>query len=193
MLDNFIKHIGKNIQLNEEDIELLHAVLQIKHFKKKEFLLREGEISKAFFFNLQGLIRLFYLNDGEEKTAYFYPEKTFVSAYSSFVNQKPASLNLQAATEVVVVEISIAASEKLLHYSGKFDVMARIAMEEELINHQAIIASLLCLKPADRYLHLLNANPTLFQQIPQRFIASYLGVKPESLSRIKKRIFDKKS
>jgi len=193
MLNIFTEYLSKYIDLSDDDIKLMHEILVIRHFKKREYLLQEGKVSKSFFFNLAGLIRLFYVNGGEEKTAYFYQEKNFVSAYSSFVHQQPSELNLQAATDVSVVEISVEAAQQLLAHSTKFDAMARIAMEQELINHQAIIASLLTLKPAERYARLLNENPVLFQQIPQRYIASYIGMQPESLSRMKKRIFDKKS
>lgn len=177
--------------LSEEEIDFIRPLLPIRTFRKGEFLIRAGEISKSFFYNAAGFVRLFYLIGGEEKTAYFYGEGSFISAYSSFMKQEPCSFFLQAAEDTDVVVISVEASEKLLGYSTRFEKLARIAMEEEMVSLQEIIASLLTLSPEKRYLDLLKSNPEVFQKVPQIQIASFLGVKPESLSRIKKRSMER--
>ena len=187
MLQYFIQHLQQFVSLNDMDIQFIKQIIPVQSFHKRELLLAEGEISKAFYFNLSGFVRLFYINKGEEKTAYFYPEKTFISAYASFTQQIPSQLNLQATESTTLAIISLEASRQLLAYSPKFEILARVAMEEELINHQEIIASLLTLNPEERYFHLLDKNPAIFQRVPQRQIASYIGVTAESLSRIKKR------
>lgn len=190
MLTRFIKYLQQHVPLNEQDIDFLYKVLSVKSFKKGTILLSEGQISTAFYFNLTGFVRLFYLKNGEERTAFFYPQNTFISAYESFVHQTPSRLNLQATEQTTLVEISVTAATQLLQYSPKFEALARIAMEDELITHQKIIATLLTLTPEERYYNLLDENPLIFQKVPQHYIASYIGVKPESLSRIKKRHFE---
>ena len=193
MLDQFLDFLHSFVALNSKDRELVRQVLQIKNYKKGSFLLAEGEISTAFFFNLKGLIRLFYNRTNGEKTAYFYPENTFISAYESFTRQKPSKLNFQAMAETTVVVISAQAAQTLLAHDPKFDMIARVIMEEEMIAHQRIIESLLTLSPEERYFQLLDENPDIFQRVSQHYIASYIGVAPESLSRIKKRHFNRKS
>ncbi len=188
MIEQFIQHLQKYVSLDESDVNLLHQVLVIKHYKKGTLLLPEGQIAKAFYYNLEGFVRLFYLKDGLEKTAYFYPKGTFISPYESFVRQTPSKLNLQATEQTSLVEITINAAAQLLQHSQKFDLLARIAMEDELIVHQRIIQSLLTLSPEERYANLLEESPQIFQKVPQHYIASYIGIKPESLSRIKKRM-----
>lgn len=192
-METFLQHLNQHLSLTAEDESFLREHLRTRDFPRGEMLLSEGEVSKTFFFNAEGIVRLFYLREGEERTAYFYPEGTFISAYESFVRQEPSKLNLQAMERTILVEISFEAAAALLQYSNKFDVLARIAMEDELISHQRIIAALLTLSPEERYAHLLEENPAIFQRVPQRHIASYLGVKPESLSRIKKRATRNKS
>jgi CRP-like cAMP-binding protein len=187
MLEAFIQFLSKSVSLTPVDISLLQDVLKVKSYKRGEFILQEGEISQAFYFNLKGFVRLFYLRNGEDKTAYFYPENNFISAYESFVKQEPARLNLQAMEKSQLVEVSIEASRKLLAHSPKFEAVARAAMESELINHQRMVEYLLAENPETRYDLLLEENPDIFQRVPQRYIASYIGIKPESLSRIKRR------
>lgn len=188
---DFIERLASFMTLTHEEIELLRDKVPIRTYQKGEYLIKAGEISKSFFFNASGFVRLFYLLNGEEKTAYFYGEGSFISAYSSFLKQEPCSFFLQAAEETQVVVISVEASEAILTYSPKFEKLARIAMEEEMVSLQEIIASLITLSPEKRYLELLKRNPEVFQKVPQVQIASFLGVKPESLSRIKKRSMDR--
>lgn len=191
MIKQFISHLNQFITLTAEEESFLGQVIEIKKYTKGEIILREGQVSTSFYFNLSGFVRLFYLKESGEKTAYFYPKGFFISAYESFVKQVPSKLNLQATEKTILVNISIDASQKLLAFSPKFEMLARIAMEDELINHQKIIRSLLTLSPEERYYNLMSENPEVFQKIPQHQIASYIGVQPESLSRIKKRFLEK--
>ena len=193
IFNKFLKHLQKKVILSPEDQALLGKILPLKNFKKHQLISREGEISRAFHFNLDGFVRLFYNVDGKEKTAYFYPPGHFISDYESFVHQIPSRFNLQATEPTTLIEISQTAAAQLLTYSPKFELLARIAMEDELIANQKIIAALITQSPTERYRQLLTNSPEIFQRVPQRYIASYLGVEPESLSRIKKRAQARKS
>ncbi len=183
----FVDHLNAYVPLTDDDISFIEGLIPVRTFQKGDFLLKAGQVSNAFFFNSSGFVRLFYLQDGAEKTAYFYGEGSFISAYSSFMRQQPCTFFLQATEETEVVVIDVEASQELLTYSSKFERLARIAMEEEMVSLQEIIASLLTLNPEERYAGLLEKNPLIFQKVPQIQIASFLGVQPESLSRIKKR------
>ena len=189
--DQFINRLSSFLPLTQEEVALLHQWIPTRTLEKGDFLIKAGDISKSFFYNASGFVRLFYLIEGEEKTAYFYGEGTFISAYSSFIKQTPCSFFLQTTENTEVAVISVEASEALLAHSPKFEKLARIAMEEEMVSLQEIIGSLLTLSPEKRYLELLERNPEIFQRVPQMQIASFLGVKPESLSRIKKRSMER--
>ncbi|HAA21177.1 MAG TPA: hypothetical protein DCP28_21340 [Cytophagales bacterium] len=130
---------------------------------------------------------MYYSKGGNDRTTYFYTQGEFVSAYDSFIHQRPALMYFQALTDVEVLEISSGAAEQLLSGSKTFEALARIGMEEEMVVNQHIIASLLTQTPEERYMALLEDQPSIFQTIPQHYIASFLGVQPESLSRIKRR------
>lgn len=150
-------------------------------------MLAEGEVSNAFFFCTKGFVRLYYNLAAGEKTTYFYGEGDFISAYESYVKGTPARFFLQATEPSQVVVISQAAAGQLLQRLPRLEAVARMAMEAELIANQRVIAQLLTLTPAQRYEELLAERPDIFQRVPQRMIASYIGIAPESLSRLKKR------
>lgn len=188
MIGKFIDYLSNHIDLTSSEQDFVKDVLYVESHKKGDFLLRKGDISKAFFFNLKGIVRMFYTAEGEEKTTFFYVENSFVSSYESYVKQTPSSHYLECIEDCELVVITQESAFKLLEYSPKFESLARIMMEEELIIYQEIVASLIVLNPEKRYLQFLTTNKALLQRIPQYHIASYLGVNAESLSRIKKRI-----
>ncbi|MEL6534852.1 MAG: Crp/Fnr family transcriptional regulator [Bacteroidota bacterium] len=188
-----ITYFKARLPLSTEEESLLFQTIKTKNFSKGEHLLMAGDVSHAFWFCTAGWIRMYYSKEGNDATTYFYSENQFVSAYDSFVHQKPAQMYFQALTEVEVLEITTHAAEQLLAGSKTFEVLARIGMEEEMMVNQQIIASLLTLTPEERYNILLEERPGIFQSIPQHYIASYIGVKPESLSRIKKRAQTRRS
>lgn len=186
-MEAFLAYCDSLIPLSPADRDLIQTCCSIRQYAAGENLLSTGEISKAFFFNLKGLVRLFYPKSGEEKTAWFYQEGDFMSAYESYVFQQAANLTMQALEPTEVVVISREAAFQLLEQDPKFDAIARKVMEMELIAQRKIISHLLTMTAEERYYQLIAAYPGLVQRVPQHFIAAFIGVKPESLSRIKKR------
>ncbi len=174
--------------MEDKEIALIRELIPIRMVKKDTLLLEEGKVSKEFYFILTGSARLFYLNDTVEKTAFFYFESQFVSSYESFTKQSPAKHNLQTCEDSTLAVISTETAHQLLNAFPKFESLARIMMEEELIIYQDIISSFITMNAEQRYLNLLNSNPLILQRIPQHQLATYLGVSPETLSRIRKRI-----
>lgn len=192
MINKLIDHLERSVALCEEEKEVIRREVIVQDIEKNQVLLAEGEVSRAFYFVIKGCIRLYYNVGIEEKTAFFYLEDMFVSSYESFTRQIPARHNFQAIEDSVLAVISIEVAAKLLEASPKFEFLARIMMEEELIVYQEIISSFVTLQPEQRYLRLLESFPELFQRIPLHQIATYIGVTPETLSRIRKRIGSKK-
>lgn len=191
MIDTLITYFEQHIELEESEREFLRKNIPIKTFDKNELLLTAGETSQAFYHIFDGCIRLYYMNGIEEKTAFFYFENMFVSSYESFIRQAPAKHSLQTIERTTVAEISVELAYQLLKISPKFEFLARVMMEEELIVCQEIISSFVTLNAEQRYLKLLETNAPLLQRIPQYHLATYLGVTPETLSRIRKRVFSR--
>ncbi len=191
MISALIKHLEVHTTLNEEEKTYLKNNVPIERFKKGHLLLSEGEISKAFYFIIKGSVRLFYKVGIEEKTAYFYFEDSFVSAYESFTKQSASKQYLETLEASEMAIISFETAYELLQLFPKFEFLARVIMEQELIVYQDIISAFVTQNAEKRYVQLLETNHRLIQRIPQHQLASFLGVAPETLSRIRKRIFSK--
>ncbi|MCR9152480.1 MAG: Crp/Fnr family transcriptional regulator [Croceimicrobium sp.] len=193
MVDRLINYFEKYSALNQEERFFLQEHIEVRKLQKNDFLLREGEVSEEFYFIVKGSVRLFYLKDIEEKTAFFYTEETFVSSYESFTKGLAAKHNLQCMEECELLVISQSLAQKLLDRFPKFELLARIMMESELIIYQEIISSFVSRSPTERYLQLLETQGALLQRIPLHQLATYLGVRAETLSRIRRKVAGKSS
>lgn len=191
MIEKFVKFISKYSPINQEETEYIEKNIPLKRFSKNEVFFREGSISKAIYFILEGCVRLFYNADGKDKTAYFYTEGKFLCANESFINKTPARENFQALENTTLMVFTEANLIDLLKNYSNFENVERFAILDELVTSNRLIESFTTQSPEERYIELLDSNRELFQRVPQQYIATYLGVSPESLSRIRKRISQK--
>lgn len=190
-MEKLLEYFNKHIPLDAPEIEFLKEHAQIVQVPKNHDLLKMGEVSDAFYFVLNGSVRMYYLANGEEKTAYFYTESMFVSSYESFSKQVPASHNITTIEASELVRFGMESVQLFLNFSPKFDALAKIIMEEELSAYQKMLSSFITQNAEDRYKQLMEENPELIQRIPQHQIATFIGVTPETLSRIRKRMVAK--
>jgi CRP-like cAMP-binding protein len=188
-MDNkFVNYFSKVSPLSEAEANAIAENMCVKNFKKGDFLLKEGQISIDTYFILEGCVREYMLLDGEEKTTNFFTEEQWVISLNSFSNNLPSHHFMACCTNCVLVVGNREKEEDLYHRFPKLETVSRKVMEKVFAEQQEIMASYTTDTPEQRYLKLLNSRPNLFQIIPQYQIASYIGVKPESLSRIRKRI-----
>lgn len=190
--DQFTELVGNYVKLDADERAFLEEHIPMVQYSKGDMILTEGKLARTIYFVVQGCVRLFYNNNGNDRTAFFYTEGKFICAGESYTFDVPARENFQALEDSVIMHFSKDLNEKLLARSPKFEVLARIATEDELITCQRVIESFVSKSAEERYNELLEQHADLFQRAPQQYIASYLGVSPETLSRIKKRVFHKK-
>lgn len=188
----FIEFLSQWVTFSAREQALLAQHCPVVEFAKGDILLAEGQTSQAFYFNMRGCTRMYYLVDGEEKNTFFYTEDQFISSYESFVHQRPAQHYLQCLEDSTMVRISLESTQRLLQASPAFDKLARILMEDELIIYQRMLASFITMNAEQRYQELLDRQTDLLQRITLYHLSSYLGVNPETLSRIRKRIADRR-
>ncbi len=187
-MKKLIDFFNQYVTLSEEEILFLKKSVAVKHFDKGDLLLAEGAISKTFYFIISGCVRLYYSSDGEERTAFFYEENDFVSAYDSFVNKQPSKQNFEVVEPCKLACFSQEVAAELLNKFPKFEILARLMMEKELMVCQDVISTFVALNPSQRYEKLQKEKPHLLQRVPQIYLASFIGVQPESYSRIKNRL-----
>lgn len=186
--DIILDYISNFITLTKEETEAIVDNLIIKSYKKGTLLLKEGQIADECYFNLKGCVREFYLIDGEERTTNFFIEGDSITSTHSNVNRVPAKHYFECIEDCV---LSSSTYEKEMAMYKKFprlESLCRVKVEEMLGEAQETMARYMLSSPEKRYLDLLKNRPELLDRVPQYQLASYIGVKPESLSRIRKRI-----
>lgn len=191
MIEQFFLAIKAYATLTEAEEASLRKRLVIKKYKKNEIIFSEGNVARTIYFVLEGCVRLFYNVKGVYKTAFFYTEGMFICAGESYNLEVPAIENYQAIEDSVLIHFNKELNNELMALIPAFKNIALVATENELIACQKMLASFITKSPEERYKELLTLNGALFLRVPQQYIASYLGVSPETLSRIKKRIAQK--
>lgn len=189
MMENKLLHYFSRIMpISKEEADAIAATMVIKNYKRGAVLLKEGQISTEVYFVLEGCVRQYFLVEGEEKTANFFTEEQWVISLNSFSNSIPSNHYMACATDAYLVVGNREKEEDLYNRFPKLETISRKVMEKVFAEQQELMATYTTDSPEQRYVKLLNSRPNLFQLIPQYQIASYIGVKPESLSRIRKRI-----
>ncbi|MCB0647495.1 MAG: Crp/Fnr family transcriptional regulator [Saprospiraceae bacterium] len=192
MKDILFGFISKYVTLTEEEKNAIISLDIFHSVKKGTILLNEGQKSQDSYFVLKGCIRTYYIIDGEEKTTAFYTELEALTPPS--VITKSASEYYISCTEDTILLISNSDMEvEVNHKFPKFELMCRVLSEELLAKQRIDFDEFKTSSPEQRYLNLLQKRPDLIQRVPQHQLASYLGIKPQSLSRLRGRILEKKS
>ncbi|MBS7232317.1 Crp/Fnr family transcriptional regulator [Flavobacterium psychroterrae] len=177
----FTETLGLNVELFEE----FQKELRIKNLKKKEFLIQEGAVCDFIALVISGTLRSYVQNNEGEFNNDFYLENSFVSAYTSFLTQMPTNCNIEALTNAKVYYITHKQFNSLIERDNNFLKLAKYISDNYFIRKCKRETSFLKNSAAERLEMIRILYPGIEQKVPQYHIASYLGIKPESLSRIK--------
>ena len=175
-------------ELTGEAYDLFETKLIFKTFEKNEPLLKEGEVCRNVYYIHTGLIRFYFTADGREITTGFMADNQFASDYSSFLLQKPSQKNIEALVKTEAVYFTYETTQQLYKILPAFQIFGRRMAENLFLTFDEENTRLNTLNPEARYLRLINKSSPLLQKIPQYMLASYLGITPEHLSRIRKKI-----
>lgn len=185
-------YIHRFVALTDAEWAPLAAGLQVRHLARRELFVTQGQPSSAISLLVAGACRLFYTRpDGEEKTTYFFFENHLMASYQSCLTGQPSAFGIEALapTELLVFPYALLAS--LYDAWPVYERFGRLLAEYHLLGTDARLAELLLLSPEQRYRALLSSHKTkILERIPQHYIASYLGVTPVSLSRIRARLLE---
>lgn len=185
----FIKSVYENPSISADGYKTLSSKHRKIEFKKNDFLLRNGEISKSYILVESGLLRKYVINvEGNEITTSFSSSGDFAIVVLSFFHQVPSDENVVAITDGIGWEVSFVDFMSLLKSVKGVGEWGRKWLSNQLFMSEQRSIDILVKTATERYLEILHDNPELLKQIPLKYLASYLGVKDTSLSRIRKQI-----
>jgi CRP-like cAMP-binding protein len=192
MQDILFDFLSKYITLTEEEKNSILSLDIFHSIKKGTILLKEGQRTKESYFVLKGCIRTYYVIDGEEKTTAFYTEMEGLTP-PCVISKTPSEYYVSCMEDNILI---ISNSDMEVAVNGKFpkfETLCRILSEELLAKQRIDFDSFKTSSTEQRYLNLIQNRPDLIQRVPQHQLASYLGIKQQSLSRLRARILEKKS
>lgn len=190
MKQKIIEYFSKFKPLTAEEKDAITDGLDIRKFVKGSVLLKEGQVVVQTYFVLQGCIRKYYLIDGEERIADFFTEEQWILS-NNFETNNVSDHYLECTEDSFLVVANEKEGEELMRRFPKFQELSQIVLEKEIQKQHTAMARFIKNSPEERYLNILNQRPDLIERVPQYQLASYIGIKPESLSRIRKRIAKK--
>lgn len=182
--------ISKYVSLTDDEKNAIVSLDIFRSFKKGTALLKEGQNSKDGYFVLKGCIRTYYVIDGDEKTTAFYTEMEGLTPHC-VINKAPSEYFISCVEDTILTVANPDMEVEIFSKFPKFETLCRILSEELLAKQQIDFDEFKTSSPEQRYLNLLQIRPDLVQRVPQHQLASYLGIKPQSLSRLRARIFEK--
>lgn len=179
------------MSLSPEEIKVVDTLIPVKEFKKGQLILIEGNIARECYFTIKGCVRSYQVLNGEERTTQFFVEGDPIASLLSYLNKTPANHYFECIEDSTLAVLSFDNEQKLYKQYPKFEALCRNSIEQEFGKQQEILQNYLTKNPEERYLMLQETRPELLQRVPQYHLATFLGVQPESLSRIRKRIAQK--
>ncbi len=187
-------NIAKHITLSPQELDHFHSFLHVKKYKKKQFILQAGETSHFQGFITKGCIKNYILDEkGHEFIMYFALEDWWVGDIMSFYERKPGNLFIETIEDTELLTIDHQSNEQLLHDIPQFERFFRILIQRSAYTLQQRFFNTLS-KPAEaRYLEFVKKYPQVVQRVPQQLIASYIGVTPEFLSKVRAKLAKKSS
>ena len=187
-----LQNIDKIVSLSDKEKEAILSKIEVKHYKAKTVLLNAGEICKHSYFVNSGILRSFNINDNiVEHVLQFACEGWWIGDMYSLISQKPGSLYIEVNEDAEVVLLSKENQEKLFQEIPKLERFFRILTENSLVANQERLMDNLSLSAEERFEKFCSKYPSLIQNVPQKQIASYIGVTPEFFSKMKARLLKK--
>lgn len=191
MIDKFLNFFSKVSPLNEEEKKAIAENAIFKSYNKGDYLVKEGQNSVDTYFVIEGCVREFVWVDGEEKTTNFFTEEQWVISLNNFGMPSTTENNLICVEDTLVSIGNEEQAQVMFKNFPRFETISRAIVEANFAEQKKTLTSYLTDTPEQRYTKLLKNRPDLFQRVPLYHLASYIGVKPESLSRIRNRIIKK--
>lgn len=192
MHQHLLYEIQKQVKLSENDINLCYKLFESVYISKNTILEKANHIPKYIYYLISGFMRLFYYDEnGYEVTTHINCPHGFFCSYMEFLDQKCSPVNVHCITNCDVLKMNRSDYSFMMENSSAWKDYATFILHKSLDYNENRAKNFAILTAEQRYLDLINANPKIINHVPLQYIASFLGIKPESLSRIRKNLLDK--
>jgi len=186
MFDNFIKYLTGKIELTPDDIARIEQVCRLKKLRRRQYLLQEGDVWRYNAFVSTGLVRTFRVDEkGQEYIFQFSPENWWAGDRYSYIYEEPAKFNIEALEDSEVILIPKGDFEDLLEAIPRYNTFQRNLLERSFVVLQNRIHMGNSYTAEEKYHEFIKTYPDIINRVPQHMIASYLGLSPETLSRVR--------
>jgi CRP-like cAMP-binding protein len=185
-LKQFLEFLRKFVNITDEEFEkCLVPVIKVRRFGKKEYLIKAGEIEDHFNFITKGLIRKYYKKNSNAINTQISMEGHIILSQESFYSRKPSEYYVETIEPSVVISIKYDDLESIFNQSQKMEHLGRLVVTHTLVIKDRWQMQMIKMTPRERFLNFVIKNPALLQRVPQKYLASYLNIKPETFSRFK--------
>lgn len=189
MFNVLLAHIQEKVTLSVGDVDLLKSFFIPKKLRKRQYILQEGDVCKYLMFVEKGLLRMYHVDDkGAEHMIQFAWEGWWMADTYSFLSGDISQYNIDAIEDAELLMITLPNFEAMLLQLPVMERYFRILFQNNIISKERRLINTISYSAEERYKRLVAAHPEMIQRIPQNLIASYLGLTPETLSRIRKKL-----
>lgn len=185
MVDKVKIYLERLMPMDEQDFALLMSMAQVRNFDKKIIVVYEGETEPYLNLVMKGLVRKYFLKGDEEVVTQFASEGELISSADSFLSQSPSLYCTETIEPTTFLSFSKVSIETLFRNNPKWQRLGRLLMSQLLIEKENWELDNIRLTTQERFVRFMNENPGLVARVPQKFLASYLGIQPETFSRLK--------
>jgi CRP-like cAMP-binding protein len=185
LIDIVKAYISNYVSLNDQEFNYLAGLFELRNFEKRQKLAVEGEVEKYLNYILQGLARKFFIRKNEEMVMQFSRENEIICCYDSFMSGEPSNFSVEALEDMAVLSITLDNVEKLYEFSPKMERLGRLIAVQEYLKKESFEYNRVRLTSQERFINFIRNNGNLLQRVPQKYLASYLNMKPETFSRLK--------
>lgn len=186
MYDLLIRNLGKYVNLSNEEVDIIQSLFTLKKFRKHQYILQEGDVSRFENFVCKGLTRTYEVDEkGQEHIVQFGPEDWWVGDLYSFLTDMPTAYNIDCLEDTKVLQISKPNLNLLYEKVPKMERHFRILIQNAFVSLTRRLSSTLSKSALERYEEFIKRYPHIEQRVPNHQIAAYLGITPQSLSRIR--------
>jgi len=191
MYELFFQKFREKVPLTAQEEEHIKSYLTPKKYRKRQYLLQEGDVCKTLAFVEKGLLRQYLVDDAGEHIIQFAKEGWTIADLLSFLASEPSSYNIDAIEDSEVILIGKTAHEELLKKEPKYETYFRLLITNAYVALQKRLTCIISATAEDQYTTFTRMYPDIVQRVPQHMIASYMGLTPETLSRVRKKISKK--